>query len=42
MTSHNTFGAPHTVEPKPFEGARIEGGRLTVSLPPMSVAILEL
>ena len=42
MTAHNTFDAPHTVEPRPFDGAALSGGKLTVSLPPLSVVILEL
>jgi alpha-L-arabinofuranosidase len=41
MTAHNTFASPHTVEPRPFSAAPGEGGRLSVELPPMSVAILE-
>jgi alpha-N-arabinofuranosidase len=42
MTSHNTFDAPHAVEPAPFQGATLSGGQLSVSLPPMSVVVLEL
>ena len=42
MTAHNTFEAPHTVEPMPFTGASVSGGHLTVALPPLSVVILEL
>jgi len=42
MTSHNTFDAPHAVEPAPFAGATFSGGELSVALPPMSVVVLEL
>jgi alpha-N-arabinofuranosidase len=42
MTSHNTFGAPHEVEPKPFTGAAASGGGLSVTLPPLSVVVLTL
>jgi alpha-N-arabinofuranosidase len=42
ITAHNTFAAPHTVEPKPFEGARIVDGKLQVKLPARSVVMLEV
>jgi alpha-N-arabinofuranosidase len=42
MTAHNTFEAPHTVEPAPFAGASVVGGQLSVALPPLSVVILDL
>ena len=42
MTAHNTFAAPHTVEPKAFTGATLAGDQLTVVLPAESVVILEL
>jgi alpha-N-arabinofuranosidase len=42
VTSHNTFEAPHTVEPQAFAGAKIEAGRLTVALPAKSVVVLTL
>ncbi len=42
MTSHNTFDAPHEVEPKAFTGATASGGGLAVTLPPLSVVVLEL
>jgi alpha-N-arabinofuranosidase len=42
MTAHNTFDAPHAVEPQAFTGATLDGGRLTVVLPAMSVVVLEL
>jgi alpha-N-arabinofuranosidase len=42
MTSHNTFGSPHTVEPKAFSAATVTDGKLTVSMPPLSVVVLEL
>jgi alpha-N-arabinofuranosidase len=42
MTSHNTFDAPHTVEPVAFTGATLTAGKLSVVLPPLSVVVLEL
>ena len=42
MNAHNTFAAPHTVEPAPFEGAQLDGEQLTIELPPMSIVVLEL
>jgi alpha-L-arabinofuranosidase len=42
MDSHNTFDAPHVVEPAPFLGATVSGDHLSVVLPPMSVAVIEL
>jgi alpha-N-arabinofuranosidase len=42
MTSHNTYDTPHAVEPTPFSGATVTGGKLSVVLPAMSVVILQL
>jgi alpha-N-arabinofuranosidase len=42
MNSHNTFERPDVVRPAPFTGARVADGRLTVTLPPRSVVVLEL
>jgi len=43
FTAHNTFDAPHSVEPSPFTGATpLGGGRLHIVLPPLSVVILDL
>jgi alpha-N-arabinofuranosidase len=42
MNAHNTFAAPHTVEPAPFDGARLHDEQLTITLPPMSIVVLEL
>jgi alpha-N-arabinofuranosidase len=42
ITSHNTFDAPHAVEPRAFADATVSGGQLSVRLPPMSVVVLEL
>lgn len=42
MNAHNTFEAPETVAPQSFDGATLDGGTLTVELPPMSVVALEL
>ncbi len=42
MTAHNTFDNPDVVAPTQFDGARLNGGQLTIELPPMSVVALEL
>ena len=42
MNSYNSFERPNTVQPAPFTGARVAGGRLTVALPAKSVVVLEL
>ena len=42
MQAHNTFAAPDTVRPVPFEGVTLAGSTLTVTLPAKSVAVLEL
>ena len=42
INSHNTFDNPEAVEPAPFTGARIQGGKLVVTLPAKSVVVLEL
>jgi alpha-N-arabinofuranosidase len=42
MDARNTFDAPHVVEPRAFDGARLQDGRLTVTLPPKSVVVLTL
>jgi alpha-N-arabinofuranosidase len=40
--SYNSFTAPNTVQPAVLEGAKIEGGKLSVTLPPKSVVVLEV
>ncbi|HEY0776431.1 MAG TPA: alpha-L-arabinofuranosidase C-terminal domain-containing protein [Gemmatirosa sp.] len=42
ISSHNTFEQPNVVQPAPFTGAQVANGRLTVTLPPRSVVVLEL
>jgi alpha-N-arabinofuranosidase len=42
INSHNTFEAPHTVEPAPFTGATLADGKLTLALPAKSVVVLTL
>ncbi|GAA0136017.1 alpha-L-arabinofuranosidase AbfB [Paenibacillus sp. YSY-4.3] len=42
IDAHNTFDAPNTVAPQAFHGFTVEGGVVTVELPPMSVAVLAL
>jgi len=42
MNALNSFGAPAAVAPVAFQGARIDGGTLTATLPPKSVVMLDL
>jgi alpha-L-arabinofuranosidase len=42
MDAHNTFEAPHALEPKAFGDARLNGGKLSVTLPAKSVVVLTL
>ena len=42
INSINTFERPDMVRPTPFDGARVANGRLSVTLPPRSVVVLEL
>ncbi|HTL69608.1 MAG TPA: alpha-N-arabinofuranosidase [Lacunisphaera sp.] len=42
ITSHNTFDAPHTVEPVAFNGAKLADGKLAIDLPAKSVVVLTL
>ncbi|GAA4397719.1 alpha-L-arabinofuranosidase C-terminal domain-containing protein [Nibrella viscosa] len=42
VQDHNTFDNPAKVKPVAFTGARLNGDNLTVTLPPVSVVVLEL
>ncbi|GAM05650.1 hypothetical protein MBENS4_2648 [Novosphingobium sp. MBES04] len=42
INAHNTFENPEAVKPAAFNGARVKGGTLTVTLPAKSVVVLEL
>ncbi|MBB3806922.1 alpha-N-arabinofuranosidase [Xanthomonas arboricola] len=42
ITAHNSFTQPHVVEPRPFNGARVQGKALTVALPAHAVVMLRL
>ncbi len=42
MQAHNTFEAPNTVAPKAFDAVKLDGGRLTATLPAMSVVTLAI
>lgn len=42
LDSRNTFDAPNAVHPVAFDGAKLENGKLTVTLPPKSVVVLEI
>jgi alpha-L-arabinofuranosidase len=42
MNAHNTFAQPALVQPQAFSGAKLAAGGLSVTLPPMSVAVLEI
>ena len=42
MTAHNTFEAPHTLQPGTLPNAEIKDGTLHVTLPAKSVVVLEV
>ncbi len=42
MNAHNTFKDPDVVKPAGFSGFNFSNGNLSVSMPPMSVIVLEL
>jgi alpha-N-arabinofuranosidase len=42
INAYNSFEQPDVVKPAPFTGAQVAGGRLTATLPPRSVVVLEL
>lgn len=42
INSLNSFDQPNTVAPAPFTGTQVNGGALTVTLPPKSVVMLDL
>ena len=42
MNAHNDFGKPEEVNIKPFKGAQLKNGTLTLSLPAKSIVTLEL
>ena len=42
INSCNTFDAANTVHPTTLEGATVQGDKLSVTLPPKSVVVLEV
>jgi alpha-L-arabinofuranosidase len=42
FTAHNDFDTPDAVRPRAFDGARVQGGTLSVELPPESLVVLDL
>jgi alpha-N-arabinofuranosidase len=42
ITSYHSFEQPDVVRPASFTGAQVASGRITVTLPPKSVVVLEL
>ncbi|WP_041259329.1 alpha-N-arabinofuranosidase [Fibrella aestuarina] len=42
LQDHNTFAQPNKVAPTAFSGFKRDGDKLTVSLPPFSVVVLEV
>lgn len=42
LRDHNTFDHPDVIAPTVFDGARVNGDKLTVTLPPFSVVVLRL
>lgn len=41
LQDHNTFDNPNKVKPGSFKEAKLEGGKLQLSIPPFSVVVLE-
>jgi alpha-N-arabinofuranosidase len=42
LDAHNTFDDPNEVKPTTFDGAKIDGDKLTAEIPPRSVVMLTL
>ncbi|MCC6416055.1 MAG: alpha-N-arabinofuranosidase [Opitutaceae bacterium] len=42
MNTHNTFAASDAIAPQPFDGAKLRGDELSVTLPAKSVVVLAL
>jgi len=42
MHAHNTFDSPGAVRPQPFNGAKLSGENLAISMPAKSIVVLEL
>jgi alpha-L-arabinofuranosidase len=42
MDAHNTFESPEAIYPAVFDGAKLDGNKLSVTLPPKSVVVLKL
>ncbi len=42
MDAHNDFDRPNVVAPAAFNGARVSGGSVSVTLPAKSVVVLQL
>jgi alpha-N-arabinofuranosidase len=42
IQDYNSFENPAKIQPESFDGAKIQGSRLSLKLPPFSVVVLEL
>ncbi|MCQ2075579.1 MAG: alpha-N-arabinofuranosidase [Bacteroidaceae bacterium] len=42
VADHNTFDNPTMVQPKEFKDAKIQGGKLIVNMPKMSIIVLQI
>jgi alpha-N-arabinofuranosidase len=42
LSAHNTFDSPEAVKPATFKGAKLNGSKLAVKIPPASVVMVEL
>jgi alpha-N-arabinofuranosidase len=42
MDAHNTFKNPESIHPAPFDGAKLSGNKLNITLPAKSVVVLKL
>jgi len=42
ITAHNTFDNPEVVKPESFSGASLQGNRISLTMPPKSIVVLEV
>ena len=42
ITAHNTFDNPEAVKPTAFSGASLQGNRISLTMPPKSIVVLEV
>jgi alpha-N-arabinofuranosidase len=42
LQDHNTFDNPENIVPEAFNGAKMKGGEISVTIPPFSVIVLKV